>query len=41
MALNADLVKCLADEPEAFSFFKTLPPGHQKYFGNWDLQRKN
>src|SRR3982751_6186149 len=30
--LNADLIKCLADEPEASSFFKALTPGHQKYF---------
>ena len=35
MSLNADLLKCMADEPEAFSFFKTLNPGHQKYFSNW------
>ena len=35
VTLNTDLMKCLADEPEASSFFKTLTPGHQKYFSNW------
>lgn len=35
VSLNADLMRCLADEPEASSFFKTLSPGHQKYFSNW------
>lgn len=35
VTLNADLMKCLADEHEALSFFKTLSPGHQKYFSNW------
>jgi hypothetical protein len=35
VTLNADLMKCLVDEPQAFSFFKTLTPGHQKYFSNW------
>ena len=33
--LNTDLIKCLAEEPEAQAFFKTLAPGHQKYFSNW------
>ncbi|MEO6328018.1 MAG: YdeI/OmpD-associated family protein [Ginsengibacter sp.] len=35
VALDTDLMKCLADEAEAQSFFKTLTPGHQKYFSNW------
>lgn len=34
-ALNAELMDCLADEPKALSFFKTLTPGHQRYFSNW------
>jgi hypothetical protein len=38
--LNADLIKCLADEPEALSFFKSLTPGHQKYFSNWVNEAK-
>ena len=35
VSLNTDLIKCLADVPEALSFFKTLTSGHQKYFSNW------
>ncbi|MEO6456600.1 MAG: YdeI/OmpD-associated family protein [Ginsengibacter sp.] len=35
VTLNADLMRCLDDEPEALSFFKTLTPGHRKYFSNW------
>ena len=30
-----DLVACLADEPRALAYFKTLPMSHQNYFGNW------
>jgi hypothetical protein len=33
--LNADLMECLADEPESLSFFNQLTPGHRKYFSNW------
>lgn len=33
--LNAELIECLSDEPEGFSFFNTLTPGHRKYFSNW------
>ena len=29
------LLTCLEDEPEAYEFFKSLPKGHQKYYGNW------
>lgn len=32
---NAELMECLADEPESFSFFNSLTPGHKKYFSNW------
>ncbi|MEP6597256.1 MAG: YdeI/OmpD-associated family protein [Ginsengibacter sp.] len=35
VVLNTDLIKCLADEPKALSFFNSLTPGHQKYFSNW------
>lgn len=35
VTLNNDLIKCLADEPHTLSFFKSLTPGHQKYFSNW------
>ena len=30
-----DLLDCLADEPQALSYFKSLPKSHQNYFGNW------
>jgi len=30
-----DLLECLADEPKAIEYFKTLPKSHQNYFGNW------
>ncbi len=33
--LNAELLKCLRDEPRAFSFFKSLPPSHQNYYSKW------
>jgi uncharacterized protein YdeI (YjbR/CyaY-like superfamily) len=35
ISLNIDLMKCLSDEPDALSFFKSLTPRHQKYFSNW------
>ena len=30
-----DLLDCLADEPKAIEYFKSLPMSHQNYFGNW------
>lgn len=33
--LDSDLMACLADEPEALKFFKSLAPSHQKYFSKW------
>ncbi len=30
-----DLLECLADEPRAQEYFKSLPKSHQNYFGNW------
>ncbi|TBR19359.1 MAG: DUF1905 domain-containing protein [Chitinophagaceae bacterium] len=33
--LNTDLVECLADEPEAASFFYSLVKSHQNYFSKW------
>jgi len=30
-----DLLECLADEPKAMEYFKSLPKSHQNYFGNW------
>jgi hypothetical protein len=31
----AEFIECLADEPKALSFFKSLSKSHQNYFGNW------
>ena len=33
--LNNELMQCLADDPDALSFFNSLTPGHRKYFSNW------
>ena len=30
-----DFMECLADEPTALEFFKTLPVSHQRYFSKW------
>lgn len=30
-----ELVDCLADEPEAQRYFKSLPRSHQNWYGNW------
>lgn len=35
LRLSPDLLTCLADEPDALTFFDTLTPGHQLYFSNW------
>jgi hypothetical protein len=32
---NNDFMTCLADEPVAMKFFKTLPGSHQRYFSKW------
>ncbi|MET0394714.1 MAG: YdeI/OmpD-associated family protein, partial [Chitinophagaceae bacterium] len=32
---NKDFMACLGDEPEALSFFQTLPGSHQRYFSKW------
>ncbi|MBK5269820.1 MAG: DUF1905 domain-containing protein [Bacteroidia bacterium] len=32
---NKDFLECLADEPAADEFFKTLPGSHQRYFSKW------
>ena len=32
---NKDFLECLADDPVANSFFKTLPGSHQRYFIKW------
>ncbi|RPD40506.1 YdeI/OmpD-associated family protein [Chitinophaga barathri] len=33
--MNEDFLACLEDEPGAMSFYKSLAPGHQRYFSNW------
>jgi hypothetical protein len=33
--MNADFVACIQDDPTAADFFKTLAPGHQRYFSKW------
>ncbi|MEN9571846.1 MAG: hypothetical protein RL172_3077 [Bacteroidota bacterium] len=33
--LNAALMSCLADEPEALVFFNSKPPSHQRYYSKW------
>ncbi len=35
LALDADFVECLQDEPAALQFFRGLPKGHQAYFSKW------
>ncbi|MEO8404686.1 MAG: YdeI/OmpD-associated family protein [Chitinophagaceae bacterium] len=32
---NKDFMICLADEPAADTFFKSLPGSHQRYFSKW------
>lgn len=32
---SAELMECLADEPEALAHFTKLPKGHQNYFSKW------
>jgi mRNA-degrading endonuclease RelE of RelBE toxin-antitoxin system len=33
--INAEFLDCLADEPKALKFFKSLPKSHQGYFSKW------
>lgn len=32
---NKDFMECMADEPSAAEFFKTLSGSHQRYFSKW------
>lgn len=36
----AELMECLADEPDALAYFSSLPKSHQNYFGNWVREAK-
>ena len=33
--INPELIACLADEPEASLWFKSLLPSHQRYYSKW------
>jgi hypothetical protein len=33
--LNTAMMECLADEPNALLYFKSLPKSHQNYFSKW------
>lgn len=33
--LSEDFISCLNDEPNAETYFKSLPHSHQKYFSKW------
>jgi hypothetical protein len=35
LTISADFLRCLKDEPNALEFFRSLPKGHQNYFGKW------
>lgn len=35
LTLSPAFIRCLKDDPIAYDFFKTLPKGHQNYFGKW------
>jgi hypothetical protein len=39
-AIDKDFLLCLSDEPEALSFFNSLPKSHQNYFSKWILSSK-
>jgi hypothetical protein len=32
---SEDLMACLADVPDALTFFESLTPGHQRYYSRW------
>ena len=35
LEIDADLMTCLHDEPEALEFFQSLTGSHQRYFSKW------
>jgi hypothetical protein len=35
LQLSRDLMECLAEDPAAMKFFKSLPMSHQQYFSKW------
>ena len=38
--IDSDLLACLEDEPAAYQWFKSLTPGHQRYFNKWITDAK-
>ena len=40
LPVNQDFLDCLADVPDALSFFESLTKGHQNYYHNWISQAK-
>jgi hypothetical protein len=36
----AELLECMADEPEALQYFNSLPQGHRNYFTKWIYSAK-
>lgn len=37
---NKNFMACLKDVPDALKYFKTLPPGHQRYYSKWIADAK-
>ncbi len=35
ITLDADFLQCLKDDDRAYTFFRSLPRGHQNYFSKW------
>jgi uncharacterized protein YdeI (YjbR/CyaY-like superfamily) len=35
VALSKELLVCLREEPEADTYFKSLPPSHRLYYSKW------
>jgi hypothetical protein len=40
LEMSKELMECLADEPKALSFFKSLPPSHHHYYSKWIEEAK-
>lgn len=35
LEIDAELLSCLRDEPDAYARFSKLPPSHQRYYSKW------
>lgn len=40
LTIDPDFEVCLAEEPAALTFFRSLAPSHQKYFSKWIAEAK-